>query len=48
MRLIFLFLLIVVPLEGVSWPAKPVRIVVAYPAGGGIDVMARQIAGKLS
>jgi len=31
-----------------AWPTKPVRIVVAYPAGGGIDVMARQIAGKLS
>ena len=46
MRLIFLFLLIVVPLEGFSWPTKPVRIVDA--AAGGIDVMARQIAGKLS
>ena len=31
-----------------SWPAKPVRIVVAYPPGGGIDVMARQIAERLS
>src|SRR3954471_314569 len=31
-----------------AWPAKPVRIVVAYPPGGGIDVMARQIAEKLS
>ena len=31
-----------------EWPAKPVRIVVAYPPGGGIDVMARQIAEKLS
>jgi len=30
-----------------SWPAKPVRIVVAYPAGGGIDVMARQLAERL-
>lgn len=30
-----------------SWPSKPVRIVVAYPPGGGIDVMARQIAEKL-
>jgi tripartite-type tricarboxylate transporter receptor subunit TctC len=30
------------------WPAKPVRIVVAYPPGGGIDVMARQIADKLT
>jgi tripartite-type tricarboxylate transporter receptor subunit TctC len=31
-----------------SWPAKPVRMVVAYPPGGGIDVMARQIADKLT
>jgi tripartite-type tricarboxylate transporter receptor subunit TctC len=31
-----------------GWPAKPVRIVVAYPPGGGIDVMARQIAEKLT
>jgi tripartite-type tricarboxylate transporter receptor subunit TctC len=30
-----------------AWPAKPVRIVVAYPPGGGIDVMARQIAERL-
>ena len=31
-----------------GWPTKPVRIVVAYPPGGGIDVMARQIGEKLS
>ncbi len=31
-----------------GWPTKPVRIVVAYPPGGGIDVMARQIAEKLT
>jgi tripartite-type tricarboxylate transporter receptor subunit TctC len=30
------------------WPAKPVRIIVAYPPGGGIDVMGRQIAEKLT
>lgn len=30
-----------------AWPVKPVRIVVAYPPGGGIDVMARQIAERL-
>ena len=31
-----------------AFPTKPVRIVVAYPAGGGIDVMARQIAERLT
>jgi tripartite-type tricarboxylate transporter receptor subunit TctC len=31
-----------------TWPTKPVRIVVAYPPGGGIDVMARQLADKLT
>jgi tripartite-type tricarboxylate transporter receptor subunit TctC len=31
-----------------AWPSKPVRIVVAYPPGGGIDVMARQIAERLT
>jgi len=31
-----------------DWPAKPVRIVVAYPPGGGIDILARQIAEKLT
>lgn len=31
-----------------SWPSKPVRIVVAYPPGGGIDVLGRQLAEKLT
>jgi tripartite-type tricarboxylate transporter receptor subunit TctC len=30
------------------WPAKPIRIVVTYPAGGGADAMARLVAPKLS
>lgn len=30
-----------------SWPAKPVRIVVAYLPGGGIDIIGRQLAEKL-
>src|SRR5712691_7943914 len=30
------------------WPAKPVRIVVAYPPGGGIDILARQLDDKLA
>ena len=31
-----------------SWPSKPVRLVVAYPPGGGIDVLGRQLAEKLT
>ncbi len=31
-----------------SYPSRPVTFVVPYPAGGGLDVFARQIAQKLS
>jgi tripartite-type tricarboxylate transporter receptor subunit TctC len=31
-----------------EWPSKAVRIVVAYPPGGGIDVLGRQLADKLT
>ena len=48
MRLLLALLLSSCCFAARAWPDKPVRIVVAYPPGGGIDVMARQIAEKLT
>jgi tripartite-type tricarboxylate transporter receptor subunit TctC len=31
-----------------SYPSRPVRIIVAFPAGGGTDITARVLAGKLT
>ena len=31
-----------------TWPTKPVRVMVPYPGGGGVDVLARVLAERLS
>ncbi len=31
-----------------SWPTRPIRLVVTYPAGGGADLMARLVAPKMA
>ena len=31
-----------------EFPTKPVRVIVAYPPGGGIDILGRQLAERLS
>jgi tripartite-type tricarboxylate transporter receptor subunit TctC len=48
MRFFFSIVLCLCCFAAHAWPTKPVRLVVAYPPGGGIDVMARQIAEKLT
>lgn len=30
-----------------SWPARPIRMIVPFPAGGGTDILTREVTGKL-
>ena len=48
MRFFFSILISLSCFAAHAWPTKAVRIVVAYPPGGGIDVLARQLAEKLT
>ena len=48
-RVMLVLLLLLPAMAGAqSWPVRPVRIVVPATAGGGLDVMARFVAPKLS
>ena len=47
-RLLALALLAMAATANAQYPAKPIRMIVTYPPGGGADTMARIIAPKLS
>ena len=48
LRFLGLFLLVVSTASAQEWPARPVRIIVPFPAGGSADLMPRIVAEKLS
>lgn len=43
---LFLFAL-QISAEAQNWPTKPVKIIIPYPAGGGVDILGRDIAHRL-
>jgi tripartite-type tricarboxylate transporter receptor subunit TctC len=40
--------LIAATAQAQTWPAKPVRLVVPFPAGGGTDLITREVANKVA
>jgi tripartite-type tricarboxylate transporter receptor subunit TctC len=47
-RIALAALLVIANAHAQEWPAKPVRIVVPFPPGGGLDIVARVAAPKLT
>src|SRR5262245_28180719 len=41
-------LALVAPVTAAQYPARPVRFIVPFPPGGGVDIVARTVGEKLS
>ena len=44
----WLFSLLALPIQANTWPAKPIRLLVPFPPGGGTDIVARDVAHKIT
>jgi tripartite-type tricarboxylate transporter receptor subunit TctC len=44
----FFLMVLAAPVHAQAWPAKPLRFIVPFPAGGATDVLTRTIAPKLA
>ena len=48
LALFSLFIAAALPAQSQTWPSKPIRWVVGYPAGGGTDIIVRLLADEMS
>ncbi len=45
---LFLLLALITPASAQDYPTRPITLIVPYPAGGGVDAMARVVAERMS
>ena len=48
LSLLLIAVLCAAAVQAQQYPSKPIRFIVGFPPGGGTDVVARVIAGKLT